>query len=152
MKRWRGDFRKERYWQKYQHCFYLEECTQIELSISKKNNGRAYGTKIKDKELHFDYCFKFDANTKSIFVRKLFNRQSKCKKLPVVNIPINQRKRDKNIYFDIFFSLVRNRTNQKSFDRNFKIWIEYQKNNTKQEFWDVLKKFSFKLHLQKNPT
>ena len=30
LKRWRGDFRKEEYYQIYQQCFYLEELTQIE--------------------------------------------------------------------------------------------------------------------------
>ena len=43
LKRWRGDFRKEEYCQKYQHCFYLEELTQIEWSTSKKQKeGRVY--------------------------------------------------------------------------------------------------------------
>ena len=34
LKRWRGDFRKEEYWQSY-HEFFLEESTQIEWSIKK---------------------------------------------------------------------------------------------------------------------
>ena len=34
LKRWRGDFRKEEYWQSYQE-FFLEESTQIEWSIKK---------------------------------------------------------------------------------------------------------------------
>ena len=70
LKRWRGDFRKEEYCQIYQQCFYLEELTQIEWSISKKQkNRRVSETNIEDKEHHFDYCFEFDANTKSRFVR-----------------------------------------------------------------------------------
>ena len=41
LKRWRGDFRKEEYCQIYQQCFYLEELTIIDWSISKKQkNGR----------------------------------------------------------------------------------------------------------------
>ena len=36
-------------------CFYLEELTKIEWSISKKQkNGRVYETNIEDKEHHFD--------------------------------------------------------------------------------------------------
>ena len=70
LKRWRGDFRKEEYCQIYQQCFYLEEVSQIQWSISKKqNNGRAYETKIGDKEHPFDYCFEFNTNKKSRFVR-----------------------------------------------------------------------------------
>ena len=45
----------------YQISFYLEDLSQIQWSISQKqNNGRAYETKIGDKEHHFDYCFEFD--------------------------------------------------------------------------------------------
>ena len=58
LKRWRGDFRKEEYCHIYQQCFSLEELSQIQWSISiKQNNGRALETKIGDKEHHFDYCF-----------------------------------------------------------------------------------------------
>ena len=83
-KRWGGDFRKEEYCQTYQHCFYLEELTQIEWSIRKKNNGSAYETVIEGKEHHFDYCFEFDTITKSRFVRISFNQLTKFKRLPVV--------------------------------------------------------------------
>ena len=38
-----------------------------------------YETKIGDKEHHFDYCFEFDTNKKSRFVRIYFNRYSKFK-------------------------------------------------------------------------
>ena len=62
--------------------FYLEEFTQIESK--KQNNGRAYETKIKDKEHHFDCCFEFDTNAKSRFVRLFFNRLSEFKRLPLV--------------------------------------------------------------------
>ena len=104
LKRWRGDFRKEEYRQIYQQCFYLEELSQIQWSISKKqNNGRAYETKIGDKEHPFDYCFEFDTNKKSRFVRISFNRLSKFKRLPVVNITIYQKEKDKNVYFGNFF-------------------------------------------------
>ena len=73
LERWSGDYKKEEYCQIYQQIFYLEELTQIEWSISKKqNNGRAYETKIGDKERHFDYRFEFDTNTKSRFVRFVF--------------------------------------------------------------------------------
>ena len=48
LKRWRRRFfRKEEYCQIYQQCFYLEELSQIQWSISKKQNkGRAYETTI----------------------------------------------------------------------------------------------------------
>ena len=47
LRRWRGVFRKEKYFKIYQQSFYLEWLTQIEWSISKKqNNGRGYETKI----------------------------------------------------------------------------------------------------------
>ena len=85
LRRWRGDFRKVEYCQTYQQCFYLEEITQIECSIRKKeNNRRAYETIIEDKKHHFDYCFEFDTNTKPRFVRISFNRLSKFERLPVV--------------------------------------------------------------------
>ena len=35
LKRWRGYFRKEEYCQTHQQCFYFDELTQIEWSISK---------------------------------------------------------------------------------------------------------------------
>ena len=92
------------YCQFYQQCFYLEELSQIQWSISKKqNNGRAYETKNGDKGHHFDYSFKFDTNTKSILVRISFNRLSKFKRLPVVYVKIYQKESDKNVYFGNFF-------------------------------------------------
>ena len=103
LKRWRGDFRKEEYCQIYQQCFYLEELTQIEWSISKKEkNGKFYETNIEDKEHHFDYCFEFDTKAKSRFVRLSFNRLSKFKKLPVVDITIHQKENNKKVYFGNF--------------------------------------------------
>ena len=104
LKRWRRDFRKEEYCQIYQQqCFYLEKLTQIEWSISKKQtNGRVYETNLEDKEHHFDYCFEFDTNAKSRFVRLSFNRQSKFKKLSVVYITIYQKENNKNVYFGNF--------------------------------------------------
>ena len=106
----------------YQQCFYLEELTQIGWSISKKqSNGRAYETEIGDKEHQFGYCFEFDTNTKSRFVRISFDRLFKFNRLPVVYTTIYQKENDKNVYFGNFFSLVRNRTNRKKFCRNFKI-------------------------------
>ena len=104
LKRWRGDYKKEEYCQIYQQCFYLEDLTQIEWSISKKqNNGRANETKIGDKEHQFDYCFEFDTNTKSRFVRKSFDRLFKFKRLPVVYTTIYQNENDKNVYFGSLF-------------------------------------------------
>ena len=104
LKRWRGDYKKEEYCQIYQQCFYLEELTQIGWSISKKqNNGRAYETEIGDKEHQFDYCFEFDTNTKSRYVRISFDRLSKFNRLPVVFTTIYQKENDKNIYFVNFF-------------------------------------------------
>ena len=98
LKRWRGDFRKEEYCQIYQQCFYVEELTQIEWSISnKQNSGRFYETNIEDKERHFDYYF--DTNAKSRVVRLSFNRLSKFKKLPVVYITIYQKGNNKNVNF-----------------------------------------------------
>ena len=103
LKRWRGDFRKEEYCQFYQQCFYLEELTQIEWSISRKQkNGRFYETIIEDKEHHFDYCFEFDKNAKSRVVRLSFNRLSKFKKLPVVFITIYQKENNNNRCFGNF--------------------------------------------------
>ena len=103
LKRWRGDFRKEEYCQIYQQLFYLEELTQIEWSISKKQkNGSVYETNIEDKDHHFDYCFETDTNTKSRFVRISFSRLSKLKKLPVVYTTIYQKKSNKNVYIGNF--------------------------------------------------
>ena len=60
-------------------------------------------TKIEAKEDHFDYCFEFDTNTKSRFVRIFFIRLSNFKRLPVDNIAIYQKEIDKIVYFSIFF-------------------------------------------------
>ena len=90
--------------------------------MSKKQiNGRAYETQTGDKEHHFDYCFEFDTITKSRFVRIYFNRLSKFKRLPLVIIQNIKKKVMKMYILVIFFSLLRNRTNQKNFDRKFKI-------------------------------
>ena len=103
LKRWGGDFRKEEYCQTNQQCFYLEELTQIEWSISKnQNNGRAYEKKIEDKEHHFDYRFEFDTNAKSRFVRLSFNDYPNFKKLAVFYITIYQKESNKNVYFGDF--------------------------------------------------
>ena len=72
-------------------------------SVKNKNNGRAYETEIGDKEHQFDYCFEFDTNTKSRFVRKSFDRLSKFIRLPVVYITIYQKENDENVYFGNFF-------------------------------------------------
>ena len=92
LQRWRGDFRKEEYCQIYQQWFYLEELTQIDWSISKKqNNGRVYEIKIEDNEHLFNYCFGFETTTKSRFVRTSFNRLSKLKRHPVVYTTKDQK-------------------------------------------------------------
>ena len=105
LKRWRGYFRNEEYCHIYQQCFYLEELSQIQWSIRKKqNNGRANETKIGDKEHHFEYCFEFDTNPKSRFVRISFDQLSKLKRLPVVYITVYQKESDKINYFgNLFF-------------------------------------------------
>ena len=72
-------------------------------SVKKQNNGRAYETEIGDKEHQFDYCFEFDTNTKSRFVRISFDRLSKFNRLPVVYTKIYQKENDKNVYFGNFF-------------------------------------------------
>ena len=49
----------------YRHCFYSEDLSQIEWSVTKKTkNGRIYETKVEDKEHLFDYCLEFDTNKK----------------------------------------------------------------------------------------
>ena len=71
--------------------FILEKLTQIEWSISKKQNiERAYEKKNEDKD-YFEYCFEFDTNPKSRFFRISFNRLSKNKRLPVVYVTIYQK-------------------------------------------------------------
>ena len=85
LKRWWGGIRKEEYCQVYQQCFYLEELTHIEWSISKKqNNAKAHETKIEDKVFHFGYCFEFDTYTKTRFARISFYRFSKLKNIPMI--------------------------------------------------------------------
>ena len=106
LKRWRGDYKKEEYWQIYQHSSYLEEFTQIEWSISskKQNNRRAYETKIGDKEHQFDYCFEFDTNTKYRFVRISFDRLSKfCLYFPLFILQYTKKKTIKTYILVIFF-------------------------------------------------
>ena len=96
-------FQKRRVLPDLSTMFFLEELTQIEWSISKKQkNGRFYETNIEDKEHHFDYCFEFDTNAKSRVVRLSFNRLSKFKKLPVVFITIDQKEKNKNVCFGNF--------------------------------------------------
>ena len=70
--------------------------------LSKTNNGRAYETKIEEKEHHFDYCFEFDTNAKSRFVRLSLKRLSKFKKLPVLYITIYQKENNENVCFGNF--------------------------------------------------
>ena len=96
----------------------MEELTQIEWSISKKqNNGRAFKTNIEDKEHHFAYCFEFDTNTKSRFVRILLIQSPNIKDFRLFILQ-NTKKKVIKIYI---FLLVRNRTNRKNFGQNFKI-------------------------------
>ena len=92
LKRWRGDFRKGEYCQTFQQKFYLEELAQIELTQN-QNNGRAYDTKIEDKEHHFDNCFDFETNAGSRFVRRLsYNRLSKFKNFRLFIIQYTNKK------------------------------------------------------------
>ena len=78
----------------------MEELTQIEWSISKKqNNGRAFKTNIEDKEHHFAYCFEFDTNTKSRFVRILLIQSPNIKDFRLFYITKYQKESDKNVYF-----------------------------------------------------
>ena len=87
LKRWRGDYKNEerRVLPDLSTMFFLRQLTQIEWSISKKqNNGRAYGTIIGVKEHQFDYCFEFGTNTKSRFVRIFSIRISKFNRISVV--------------------------------------------------------------------
>ena len=71
----------------------------MQWSIGKKqNNGRAYETKIGDKEHNFDYCFELDTNKKSRFVTIFFNRLSEFKRLPVVYNAIYQKENDENVF------------------------------------------------------
>ena len=102
LKRWRGDFRKEEYCQNCQQYFYLEELLS-DRSVKKQQNGRVNGANLEDEEHHLDYCFEFDTNTKSRFVRIFLNRLSKFKRLPVVYITIYHKENDKNVYFGHFF-------------------------------------------------
>ena len=86
-------------------CFIVTD-NVVDMSFSKKqNNGRAYETEIGDKEHQFDYCFEFDINTKSRFVRISFDRLSKFNRLPVVYTTIYQKENNKNVYFGNFFFL-----------------------------------------------
>ena len=88
LKRWRGDFRKE-YCQIYQHCFYLEELTQKEWSISKNNKRMEKSMKQILKK-----------NAKYRFVRLSFNRLSKFKKNSVcLYYHISERKQQKSTFW-----------------------------------------------------
>ena len=85
---------------------------RFSFRTKKKNNGRAYKTKIEDN------CFEFEANTIYRFVRISFNRLSGFNRLPVVYTTIYQKENDKNVNFrELHLSLIRNRTYQKKFDR-----------------------------------
>ena len=84
-KRWRGDFLKKKSTARFINKDFLKELTQNDWSISKnQQNGRVYERKTENKEYHFDYCFEFDTNTESRFVRFSFNRLCKIKTLPVL--------------------------------------------------------------------
>ena len=97
-------FQKRRVLPNLSTMFVLEDFTEIEWSISRKqHNGRAYKTNNEEKKNHFDHCFEFDTNTNSRFVRKLFYRLSKYKSFPVVYITINQKESNKIVYFGNFF-------------------------------------------------
>ena len=75
---------------------------------------RAFETKNEDKEHHFDYCFEFDTNAKSRFVRL-----STFKRLPVVYITKFQKGNDEKVCFGnkFFFWLE----TEKKIDQKFKI-------------------------------
>ena len=131
LKRWRGDFRKKEYCQIYRQCFHLEELTQIEWSVSKKHKKwKHLWNKIDDREYLLITVLNLIQTQILDLSEYLFYRLSKFKRLPVVYITIYQKKSDKIVCFGNFFFhwLKIDRTNQKNFDRNFKIWIEYQKN------------------------
>ena len=89
-----------------QQCFHLEDLTQIDwVAFKKQNRGRAYETKIEDKENQFDYCFEFETNAKSRFVRLSFNQLSKFKRLLVAYFTIYQKQNKTNVYFgNVFFT------------------------------------------------
>ena len=70
---------------------------------SVKNKTMEEPMKIGDKEYQFDYCFEFDTNTKSRFVRITFDRLSKFNRLPVVYTTIYQKENNKNVHFGNFF-------------------------------------------------
>ena len=104
-------FQKRRVLPNLSTVFYVEELTEIEWSISEKqNNGRVYETKLGDKEHQFECCFELDTNTNSRFVRLSFNRLSKFNRLSVVYITIYQKQTMKMCIL-VIFPLVRNRTN-----------------------------------------
>ena len=54
-------------------------------------------------DLKHNFCFDFDTNTKSRFVRKSFDWLFKLKRLPVVYITIYQNERDEKVYYGNFF-------------------------------------------------
>ena len=57
----------------------------------------------KAREHQFDYCFEYDTNTKSKFVRISFDCLSKFNNFPFVYTTIYQKENDKNVYFGNFF-------------------------------------------------
>ena len=113
LKRLRGDYKKK-FRQIYQQRFYLEELTQIEWLVSKKqNNGRAYETKFGDKEQQFDYYFEFDTNSKSRFVKISFDDYPNLVDFRLFILQNYKNKTIKTYNFAKFlFSLFRNRLDQ----------------------------------------
>ena len=58
----------------------------------KQKKGRVYETNIEDKEHHFDYCFEFDTNAKSRFLRLSFDRLSKFQNFQLFILQYTRKK------------------------------------------------------------
>ena len=73
------------------------------LLVKNKTTEEPKKQNLEIRKKYFDYCFKFDTNTKSRFVKIYFNRLSKFKRLPFVYGTIYQKETKTNVYFGNFF-------------------------------------------------
>ena len=102
LKRWRGDFKKEEYWQFHQQCFYLEELSQIQWSISKKTMEEPMKQKLEIKNIISITVLNLIQIQNLDLSEYIFNRYCKFKRIRVVYITRYQKRSDKKVYFGSF--------------------------------------------------
>ena len=116
-------FQKKEYCQIYQPCFYLEELSQIQWSISKKqNNGRAYETKLEIKNIISITLLNLIQIQNLDLSEYLLIDYPNLKDFRLFILQYTKKKMIKNVkYGSFFFHWLEVEQIEKYFDRNYKI-------------------------------